>query len=461
MALTVNNTNTLSLLNILNRTTVNQNDVLEKMATGSRINHGADDPAGLLAVKSLDSELTGVNAAISSNQRTDAILGVADGALGQLAKLTDEIQRLASESANTAGLTASEIAANQSQIDDALTSIDRIVSNTQFNGSKLLDGSLAIVNVVATAGKITDVKSFSRQAGSTDATLSVKMTAAASTAVVSAVMVTSASVATSFSVQGKLGTAVITLNAGDKVSAAIYKINQAKGQTGVSAAGTPTNLRMYSVDKGTAAFVRSKLLEGVGINEKSDTGADAKVTVNGQQTAVDGTSVQYSGAGVAVSFEIGTLGAGSTVALTIKGDTGATFQLGSNSTTQATIGIEGAFTNQLGNKTLGYLSSLRSGATNALVNDPSQAASIAREASKQVAQLQGRIGGFQKFQVRTALDSLNTTKEGLTKARGVINDVDYASESAELNRQNVLMSSAMQLLGLANQQSAQVLSLLR
>ena len=73
----------------------------------------------------------------------------------------------------------------------------------------------------------------------------------------------------------------------------------------------------------------------------------------------------------------------------------------------------------------------------------------------------GRIGGFQKFQVRTSLASLNDTKEALTKARGVINDVDYAAETAELNRQNILMQSAISLLGVASQQSSQVLSLLR
>ena len=63
--------------------------------------------------------------------------------------------------------------------------------------------------------------------------------------------------------------------------------------------------------------------------------------------------------------------------------------------------------------------------------------------------------------MRTALNSLNDTKQGLETARGVIQDVDYATATAELNRQSVLMQSAMQLLGLANQQSAQVLSLLK
>lgn len=461
MALTVNNVGTLTLLNILNRTSQAQAAVTERMATGSRINHGVDDPAGLLALKSLESELTATEASINSNQRTDTILGVADGALSQIATLVDEIQRLASETANTAGLSASEIAANQSQIDDALTSIDRIVSNTQFNGRKLLDGSLGIVGTSSSATKATDVRVFSRKSGSTDTTLTVKLTTVASAAGVSQVMTAVPTADTTFSIQGKLGTAVISVNNGEALSSISWKVNQAAAQTGLSSTWVAGNLRIWSKDKGAAAFVRTQLITGSGVNNKSDTGVDAKVTVNGQAAAVDGNDVSFNGGGVGVSFQIGTMAAGSTVTLTIKGNTGATFQLGNNSNTQATIGIDGLFSAQLGNATLGYLSSLGSGGANSLLSSPANAAAIARKATEQVATLQGRIGGFQKFQVRTALNSLNDTKEGLETARGVIQDVDYAVETAELNRQNVLMQSAMQLLGLANQQSAQVLALLQ
>lgn len=463
MGLTVNNVMTLSLLNILNRTSTAQQDVTTRLATGHRINRGADDPAGLLAVTSLDSELTAVNAGIQSNQRTDALLGVADGALGQIGSLLDDIQRLANESANSAGLTADELAANQAQIDDAVSSIDRIVSNTQFNGRKLLDGSLAINTTVGTAGAITDVKVYSRTAGSDDTTLTVERESAASNAVVTSVMTTSTTEDTTFSVQGQLGTAVITALSTENVSSVAYKINQATAQTGVSAVVSGTALNLYSAEKGVDAFVRTKLIEGSGVTDDSDYGTDAVVTVNGQQTAVDGDHVAYTANGISVSFELGSLT--STVVLTIKGDSdgdsGATFQLGTNSATRATLGIDGAYSAQLGNATDGYLKSLVSGGGNSLLDDPAQAATIARAAAAQVATLRGRVGGFQKFQVRTSLDNLNDTKEALEKAKGVINDVDYAAETAELNRQNILMQSAISLLGVAAQQSAQVLSLLK
>lgn len=465
MGLTVNNVTTLSLLNILGRTSTAQESVLYRMATGYKINRGADDPAGLLAVTSLNSELTAVNAGIQSNQRTDAILGVADGALSQISSLLNEIQTLANGAANDAGLTADELAANQAQIDDAIASIDRIVSNTQFNGLKLLDGSMAINTTVGTAGAITDVKVYSRKAGSSDTTLTISRDSAASNAVLSSVMTTSTSEDSTFSVQGKLGTAVITALSTENVSSVAYKINQAKSQTGVSAVltGSGTILNLYSTDKGSDAFVRTKLIQGSGIADDSDYGVDAVVTVNGQKTAVDGDHVAYTANGISLSFDLGSLT--STVILTIKGSdtgrSGATFQLGTSADTRATLGIEGVYSAQLGNATEGYLKSLVSGGGNSLLDDPAQAATIARVAAAQVATLQGRVGGFQKFQVRTSLDSLTNTREALEKAKSVINDVDYAVESAELNRQNILMQSAISLLGVAAQQSAQVLSLLR
>lgn len=463
MAMTVNNIGTLTLLNILNRTTTAQESVMQRMATGSRINRGADDPAGLFALTSIDSELTAVKAGIQNNQRTDAVLGVADGALGEVSSLLEDIQRLANESANDAGLTADEIAANQSQIDDAIASIDRIVANTQFNGKKLLDGSLAINTTVGTAGAITDVKVYSRKSGTDDTALTVALVTAASNAVVTSVMTTSTTGDATFSVQGKLGTAVITALSTENVSSVAAKINAAKAQTGISAVVSGTVLNLYSEDKGADAFVRTKLIQGAGISDLSDTGKDAVVTVNGQTTAVDGDHVAYTGNGISVAFDLGTLT--STVVLTIKGagdgKSGATFQLGTTADTRATLGLDAVYSAQLGNAVEGYLKSVASGGGNSLLDDPAQAAKIARVASNQVASLRGRIGGFQKFQVRPALNSLNDTRESLEKARGVITDVDYAVESAELNRQNILLQSAMSLLGLANQQSAQVLSLLR
>jgi flagellin len=469
MSLTINSTNTLTLLNVLGKTSFNQNRVLEQMATGSKINRGADDPAGLLALTKLENELNSVDAGIVNNQRTDAMLSVADNALTEVGNLVSEVQRLASETANDAALTSEEIAANQAQIDDALASIDRIVGSANFNGKKLIDGSYQIGTSLSANTKISDVKVFKRNPNLSSINLTVSLQTAATVA--SATLIRAGGGGTmigdgTFSVTGQDGAAVIEYTNGEAVATVATRITDAKAQTGVSAVVAGNQINLYSVETGEAAFARVKAIEGSDIRDVSDSGADAVVRVQGQTTAVDGDHANYSGDGLAISFDIlSTMAAGDTVTLTVKDDStgasGATFQLGTNEQTRATVGIDGVYTAQLGNATDGYLRSLGSGQTNSLLNDPNQAATIAKKAALQVSTLQGRIGGFQKFQVRTSLNSLNDTKESLESAKSIVKDVDYAMASSELNRQNILMQSAMSLLGLANQNSTQVLSLLR
>ena len=186
------------------------------------------------------------------------------------------------------------------------------------------------------------------------------------------------------------------------------------------------------------------------------------MNVNGQRAFVDGLRVSFNSNGTSGEFYLTSAGnvAGSAGNLSISGG-GMTFQLGTSSSTQATLGIESMFSHQLGNSTDGYLSTVASGGANDLSANANNAVKIAKDALNQVATQRGRIGGFQKFQVETSVNSLNATREALESARGVINDVDYALETAELSRQNVLLQSSISLLGVASQQSAQILSLLR
>src|SRR5690606_16737021 len=123
-------------------------------------------------------------------------------------------------------------------------------------------------------------------------------------------------------------------------------------------------------------------------------------------------------------------------AFVIEAEGGATFQLGTGSDTRSSIGIDGLYSSQLGSSTDGFLASLRGGGENSLINNPNQAAKIAKAAAAQVAKVQGRIGGFQKFQVQTAISQQETAKESLTSAISTIKDVDYAVETANLNKQN-------------------------
>ena len=190
----------------------------------------------------------------------------------------------------------------------------------------------------------------------------------------------------------------------------------------------------------------------------------ASVLINGQVAGVDGLTVSFNSGGISGSFNLTeSFGQQTSVdsSFTVSSSGGATFQLGTNISTRATIGIDALFSYGLGGgDTGGVLSDLKSGGSASLTSDVSTALNVINKAIGDVANARGRIGGFQKFQVQTTVNSLNAAKAGLTDAKSLIGDTDFAKQTAELNRQQVLLNTSIALLGLANQKAASVLSLL-
>lgn len=465
MGLTISNSNTLTLLNILGKTTAEQSNSLTRLSTGFKLNKGSDDPAGLIAVQSLSAELTGVEAAISNGQRANTVLNTADGALVEVGNLLSEIETLAAQSTSSGGLSSSEIAANQAQIDNAIESINRIVQTTSFNGKKLLDGQQSIRTTSDSTAQtdVSDIRVFSRRTSQSNATLTVNVTTAGSVASATVANTTSVSAA-EFTVAGNLGTATIVVTDSEALTSVRDKIISAASETGVSASVSGNTLHLQSRTFGKDAFVSASHISGdTDFTDVSyTTGTDAAVTVNGQTAFADGLRVSFSSNGTSGEFFLTAAGnaAGSAGVITVTGG-GSTFQLGTSTSTQATLGVEALFAQDLGNSTDGYLSSLKSGGSNDLSTNANNAVTVAKSAINQVATQRGRIGGFQKFQVETSINSLNATKQALNEARGVIRDTDFALETAELSRQNVLLQSGISLLGVASQQSSQILQLLR
>ncbi|MGB2985549.1 MAG: flagellin [Phycisphaerae bacterium] len=491
MALTVTNTNTIQLLNILNRNAAAQATTMRQLTTGKRINAGKDDPAGMIALELMKFELRAVETSLTNNQRTDSMLTVADQAIGEVSSLLGEIETLVMASTSEANLTASEIAANQSQIDDALTAIDRIVNTTNFNGKKLLDGSFTIQTAGAAGNAYIDnLRVYSRSQSTSDTTMTVNRVASAQLATATFANLTGAATCatsgtTQVAIQGTLGVATLTIASGQTQAEVVTTINLAKDQTGVSAIQVAGSISLNSTTYGTDAFVSVEVLSGGIINSTYTTatgdgstandiqnvsktdGVDADITINGQSSSADGLDVVYSANGISLEFTLGTdFGTGNTSAttstsFTVKASGGATFQLGTTASTRQTIGIDSLGTYKLagGNGTV-RLSELKSGESADLRTDAASALSSVRDAIGEVASARGRIGGFQKFQVGSSIASLQAAQDGLTSAASVIGDTDFAVATANLTKQQVLMQSSISLLAIANQQSAQILSLL-
>jgi flagellin len=103
---------------------------LERLATGSAINRGADDPAGLIASENFAARLSANQAQITSIQRNEAFMNIRDGALGAQLDNISDLDGLAVQAANEGGLGSAEMSAITTQVDGALSGIERVLPAT-------------------------------------------------------------------------------------------------------------------------------------------------------------------------------------------------------------------------------------------------------------------------------------------------------------------------------------------
>jgi flagellin len=127
---------------------------IEKLASGLRINRGADDPAGLIRSEDLRAQIAGLEQAIANSQDATNLVKTAEGALEEVHNLLRSMRQLAVASGNTGTNDQTALQANQNQIRSAIDSINRIAAQTQFGTKKLLDGTAGLSAVVTDARRI-------------------------------------------------------------------------------------------------------------------------------------------------------------------------------------------------------------------------------------------------------------------------------------------------------------------
>src|SRR4051794_18746602 len=284
------NTN-ISSLQAIHTLTKNQTDLstrLQRLSSGLKINSGKDAPAGLIASESLRSEIAGIHQAIDNSQRAGNVINTAEGALGEVSSLLLEVQTLTNQAANTGALSPDEIKANQLQVDSILTSINRIANTTQFNGVKLLNGSLDYTTsgVASTAIDVAQINAAKLPDNGTTSII-VQVTGSAQ---LGEVDFTGANVGTSaitIEVGGVDGSEQLSFAANTATSAIAVAVNQLKGSTGVSATVSGGTLRFTSTAFGSDQYVSVHTLSGAFVNGQ-DKGQDAAVSINGSQAEVKG-----------------------------------------------------------------------------------------------------------------------------------------------------------------------------
>ncbi len=112
---------------------------MQKLASGFRINTGADGPADLIISEQLRSQIDGLERAIQNTNESNNLMAIAEGAMSQVADILLKMKDLAVDSANTGVISPDQIAANQANMDSALQALDRIYDATNVAGRKILD----------------------------------------------------------------------------------------------------------------------------------------------------------------------------------------------------------------------------------------------------------------------------------------------------------------------------------
>ncbi len=499
----------------LNRSGLDLQVRLERLSTGLRINRGKDDPAGLIISERLGTDIASIEQAIKNGERASSVIATTEGSLTEITDLLNSIKALAVEAANTGALSDEERKANQLQIDSAIQSITRISNTASFGGLKLLDGSLDYITSGINSAQISNSRITS--AGFTDtSTISVEVDVLSSAQKGNLYLSGDNSgvndgrilSSTTIQIRGPEGVRELVLLESQTYASVVTAVNNLTAVTGVEATlmGTAdsSGIVFSSSEYGSNSFVSVervdapataldnfnlfKLDDDAAIDANAgeiwtntgliagnrDDGADVSALINGILATGDGLNVSINSPTLGMELLLNeTFGIDPTTAASTFDITGggALFQLGPDITAlqQSNIGIQSTSAESLGGTLvdggLQFLSTLSTGNVNSLDtaagrNNFTALQDIVDKAIDDVSIQRGRLGAFERNVLDTNRRSLQSAFENLTASRSVIRDADFAKESSELTRVQILQSAGTSVLALANQQSQQVLQLL-
>ncbi len=140
MAVVNTNVNASVAQNALVKNERSMNTAMERLSTGQRINAAADDAAGLAIASRMTSQITGLETGIRNANDAISMINVADGAMVEVSNMLQRMRELALQSAN--GTTTSDDRTYlNAEYKNLIGEIERIATNTQWNGRSILDGS--------------------------------------------------------------------------------------------------------------------------------------------------------------------------------------------------------------------------------------------------------------------------------------------------------------------------------
>ena len=485
------NISALAAQSSLRKTGLNSAMSMERLSTGVRINSAKDDAAGLAISTRMTANIRGMAAAIRNSNDGISLTQTAEGSLSAIQDNLQRIRELAVQSANS-GNSASDRGSMNLEAQQLISEIDRVATNSAFNGSKLLDGTYKDQDFQVGSGNdtsdririsISSAKSANLGNGGLAGTSSVSLSGAVSSSAIAAGDLS----INNFSIAPSSSDGLSTANANASAIAKANAINASSSLTGVTAKALATSVSFVMSSGASTASGQtasgSVLINGVdigtltatsgnnaassaarttqliaAINAKtSQTGVSAALTTNFTNkltlTAADGRNIAVSGSlgtglhGVSTGTTLAALQLTSTsgsTSVTIAGPGSASIGIGWRAGLAANTGT-GQTVNSIDLST-------QTGSQSAL--------SVLDTAIDTITNSRANLGAYQN-RFEAAISNLQTTSTNLQASRSRILDTDYAKETTNLAKAQIVQQAATAMLAQANQSSQSVLALLK
>ena len=394
------NMNAMNAHRNMNSSTIAQGKAMEKLSSGLRINRAADDAAGLAISEKMRSQIRGLNQASRNAQDGISMIQTAEGALSETQAIGQRMRELAVQSANGTYTDEDRALINQEFL-QLKSEIDRIATDTEFNGNKVLNGSLSGKEIkTATTNGATDI-------------------------VVTGSGITGTNLGTIF---------------GSVDSEELAKLGEGEFNVRITSNGT-NEVTIELIDKANFND-KEYVMDSITIGDPAPQGKEI-FELGGVQWELDGLN------------QIGTNAPNGTATFKFvneaekKGD-GVTLQVGANKNQSIGISIDTMRSRELG---LG-------GVSVATAADAQDAIQLIDDAVSRVSVQRADLGATQN-RLEHTIASTDNTAENLQASESRIRDVDMAKEMMNLTRLNVLQQASQAMLAQANQAPQNVLSILK
>jgi flagellin len=501
------NTNVLSLnaQRNLARTQGDMAQALQRLSSGLRINSAKDDAAGLAITERFTTQIRGLDQAVRNANDGISLAQTSESALGELTNNLQRIRELAVQSANSTNSAADRQALDR-EVQQRLAEVERIASQTAFNGLKVLDGTFGSsqFQVGANAGETITINlsqgvKASQVGQIATGTSSVEVTTANLTGSGTIQVGSTAAKTVGITVQGagagqSVGSAyakAVAINAASVPGLTVTATNNIEfgvGATTGASAGDTYSLRINGQDvfasynQATGGVLSAQQIADAINGQASTTGVTATLTgTDLRLSAADGRDINIAqvygggagggitaGAGGAqtvngVTYRDGTLtttitdaSAYSTVAGAVNGGT-LTLSAAENITVTGDGAIMGFatanFTIAKDTTTLASQNVLTVQASNSMMQRVDAALTT-------VSSLRSTFGAIQN-RFESTIANLTAVSENLSASRSRIQDADFAAETAALTRAQILQQAGTAILAQANAAPQTVLALLQ